>query len=76
MGATVELVEARRTRRAGPDGGAGGRYAWARFPQTADGVYTVRVTYPSGQRQTARLVVSDAAQAITLDEAAAVDPDA
>lgn len=68
VGARVELVEVQKVRRAGPDGGSGGPYAWAVFPETADGAYTVRVTYPSGIQQTARLNVSETAQAITLDE--------
>jgi len=68
VGARVELVEARKTRRAGPDGGSGGAYAWAIFPETAAGVYTVRVTYPSGVRQTAQITVNETTHAVTLDE--------
>ena len=43
VGAAVELLERRQTRRAGPDGGSGGPYAWAIFPETPYGAYTVRV---------------------------------
>ena len=68
LGARIELVERRTERRAGRDGGSGGGYAWAVFPETAHGVYTVRVTYASGARQSGRLVVSDAANSITLTE--------
>ena len=68
VNARVELVERRAERRAGADGGAGGGYAWAVFPATPHGVYTVRVTYPSGARQSGRLVVGDAANSITLEE--------
>jgi hypothetical protein len=70
VGARIELVEARKTRRAGPDGGSGGAYAWAVFPETAHGGYTVHVTYPSGVRQTAHLTVNVIAHAVTLDEPA------
>ena len=68
LGARVELLEARAQRAAGPKGGTGSPYAWAVFPGTRDGVYTVRVTYPSGARQSARLVVSDVTHSVTLDE--------
>ena len=66
--ALVELVEARVQRRAGPDGGAGGPYAWAIFPETSHGVYTVRVTYRSGALQTGRLVVGPSTHLVTLEE--------
>ena len=66
--ARVELVERRVLRRAGADGGAGGGYAWAVFPATPHGSYTVRVTYPSGARQSGRLVIGHAANSITLEE--------
>ena len=68
LDARVELVEARAERRAGADGSAGGPYAWAVFPETRDGVYTVRVTYPSGAQQHGRLVVDETAHSVTLDE--------
>ena len=71
VGAAVELVERRLTRRAGPEGGASGPYAWATFPETPHGTYTVRVSYPSGASQTARLVVDRVRHSITLDEPAA-----
>ena len=68
VGATVELVERHLSRRAGSDGGAGGPYAWVTFPETPHGAYTVRVSYPSGASQTARLVVDGVRHTITLDE--------
>lgn len=68
-GASIELPEARRTLRAGTDGGSGGGYAWARFAHLADGVYTVQVQYPSGARQQGRLVVGRGANSVTLAEA-------
>jgi hypothetical protein len=67
-GATVELAERGVTRRAGPDGGGGGPYVWAVFPETPHGEYTVRVTFPSGDQQTARLIVDAVRHSITLDE--------
>lgn len=67
-GAQVELVEARARRPADQDGGGADSYVWAVFPEIAHGSYTVRVTYPSGLRQTAHLIVSRSAHAITLDE--------
>ena len=70
LGARVELVEVRRRRRAGPDGGSGGAYAWTVFPETPHGDYTVRVTYPSGVRQTAQLTVNETVHAVTLEEPA------
>lgn len=69
-GAAIELTEARRTLRAGVDGGSGGGFAWARFAHLPDGVYTVRVAYPSGKRDQGRLVVGRSANSVTLDEAA------
>jgi hypothetical protein len=69
FGATVELVERRDRRVAGPKG-AGGPYAWATFPETPYGVYTVRVTYPSGQEQRGRLVVDATSHSITLEQPA------
>lgn len=68
-GARVTLVEARSERIAGRDGGGGG-YAWAIFPETAHGVYTVQVRYPSGARQSGALVVDGVQHQITLDEPA------
>jgi hypothetical protein len=70
-GATVEIVERRASRRAGDSQSAGGPYAWAVFPETPHGAYTVRVTYPSGAHQTARLVVDAVRHTVTLDEPAA-----
>jgi hypothetical protein len=70
-GATVELVERHLSRRAGQGGSAGGPYAWVTFPETPHGAYTVRVTYPSGAAQTARLIVDGRRHAVTLDEPAA-----
>jgi hypothetical protein len=70
LGARVELVEARKRRRAGPDGGSGEPYTWAVFPETPHGDYTVRVTYPSGVRQTAQLTVNETTHAVTLEEPA------
>lgn len=69
IGAEVELVERHAHRRAGPDGGFGGGYAWAIFPETPDGTYTVRVTYPSGARQQGRLIVRGPTHLLRLDEA-------
>ena len=66
--ALVELVEAGKRGRAAAGGGAGDRYAWVVFPETAHGVYTVRVTYPSGVRQTERLVVGPSTHLVTLEE--------
>ena len=66
--AVVELVEAGKHGRAGADGGAGDRYAWVIFPETAHGVYTVCVTYRSGAQQTARLVVGPSTHLVTLEE--------
>ena len=68
QGALVELVEAGKHGRAGADGGTGDRYAWVVFAETAHGVYTVRVTYPSGAHQTGRLVVGPSTHLITLEE--------
>jgi hypothetical protein len=70
VGARIELVGARMTRRAGADGGFGGPYAWAVFPMTPEGHYTVRVTYPSGVQQTARLTVDETRHTVTLEEPA------
>jgi hypothetical protein len=70
VGATVQLAERHQSRRAGPDGGAGGPYAWAIFPETPHGTYTVHVTYPSGASQSARLVVDATRHTVTLDEPA------
>ena len=67
-GASIELVERRVVRRAGDGQSAGGPYAWAIFPETPHGAYTVRVTYPSGAQQGARLVVDEVRHTITLDE--------
>lgn len=69
FGATVELVERRERRIAGPQG-AGGPYVWVTFPETPYGAYTVRVTYPSGQEQQGRLVVDGTAHTITLEQPA------
>lgn len=66
-GATVELVERRTRRLAGPHG-ASSPYAWTTFPETPFGAYTVRVTYPSGASQTARLHVDETSHTVTLDE--------
>lgn len=66
-GAVVELVERRQARRAGPDGGSGGHYAWAIFPETPYGSYTVRVTHTDGRHQQARLTVDASANSVTLD---------
>lgn len=68
MGARVELVERKQQRVAGPDGGAGGGYAWAIFPVTPHGRYTVRVTYRSGTHQHASLTVDRVTHLITLEE--------
>jgi hypothetical protein len=70
FGATVELVERRERRIAGPQG-AGGPYVWVTFPETPYGAYTVRVVYPSGQEQQGRLVVDGTTHAITLEQPAA-----
>jgi hypothetical protein len=67
-GVVVELVERRQTRRAGPDGGSGGPYAWAIFPETPFGAYTVRVIYPDGRRAQARLTIDAGSNSVTLDE--------
>lgn len=67
-GAQVELVEARARRPADQDGGGADSYVWAVFPEIAHGSYTVRVMYPSGVQQTAQLLVSATAHAITLAE--------
>ncbi len=67
-GAMVELVERRQTYRAGPNGGSGGPYAWAVFPETPYGAYTVRVTYPDGRRAQARLTVDAAANSVTVED--------
>jgi hypothetical protein len=68
VGAAVELLERRQTRRAGPDGGSGGPYAWAIFPETPYGAYTVRVTYADGRRAQTHLTVSASANSVTLDD--------
>lgn len=70
IGAGVTLLEAGRERVAGRDGGAGGGYAWAIFPETAHGVYTVEVRYPSGVTQTGTLLVDGVHHQVTLDEPA------
>jgi hypothetical protein len=69
IGASVELVGRRGVRQAGPDGGFGGGYAWAVFPDTPHGAYTVRVRYPSGVTASAALTVDAVRHMITLEEA-------
>ena len=66
--ALVELVEAGKRGRAGAGGGAGDRYAWVVFPETAHGVYTVRVTYRSGAQQSGRLVAGPSTHLVRLEE--------
>jgi len=70
VGARVVLVEARRALRAGARGTAGPGYAWAIFPETPYGTYTVHVTYPSGVRQTGHLTVDATVHLVTLTEPA------
>lgn len=74
LNARVELVGQRGVRCAGPDGGSGSGYAWAVFPETPHGSYTVCVTYPSGATQTARLTVDGVTHMVTLDEPAGERP--
>lgn len=68
IGASVELLGRRGVRRAGPDGGSGGGYAWAIFPGTPSGTYTVRVRYPSGLTASAALTVDAVRHTVTLAE--------